>query len=94
MHNHEFDGQRCLPGLHMAGYVIIGDVKSRKISSVLMQAGESLEREVNFSVFLKSEFVNRLKTNDQFISRVVESSMMFLIGKASEFIDMADIQTA
>lgn len=61
--------------------IIIGDVMSRKISGVLMKAGESLDREINFSVFTKDEYVNRLKNNDHFITRVMEKPMMFLRGE-------------
>ena len=65
--------------------IIIGNVKSRKVSSVLMQAGESLEREINFSIFTKDELVNRLKNNDHFITRVIDKPIMFLIGDESDF---------
>jgi len=65
--------------------IIIGDVKSRKISSALLEAGDSLQREINFTVFTKDEFVNRLKDNDHFITRVVNKPMMFLIGDESDF---------
>jgi predicted nucleotidyltransferase len=69
--------------------MIIGEVTSRKISSVLLKAGESLEREINFSVFPKNEFVNRLKINDHFITRVIEKPLLFLIGEENDFRNLA-----
>ena len=74
--------------------MIIGDVKSRKISSVLLQAGESLDREINFSVFPKNELVNRLKINDHFITRVIEKPMLFLIGEENDFIGLVEKEPA
>lgn len=69
--------------------LIIGDITSRKISGVLMEAGESLEREINFSVFTKDEFVKRLQNNDHFITRIAEKPLMFLIGEESDFRELA-----
>lgn len=69
--------------------IIIGDVKSRKISGALLKAGKSLEREINFSVFTEREFMNRLKDRDHFITRIIEEPMMFLVGESSEFRNMA-----
>jgi len=69
--------------------IIKGDVKSRKISSALLEAGELLQRELNFTIFTREEFRSRIKNNDHFITRVVNKPMMFLIGDESDFRSLA-----
>jgi len=70
--------------------IIIGDTRSRKLSSVLMKAGESLEREINCSVFSRNEFIGRLQKHDHFISRILEEPVLFLVGDPDEFSQLSE----
>lgn len=64
---------------------IIGNVSSRKISSALLNAGSKLNREINFSIFKKDEFIQRLKSKDHFITSIIKESKIFVIGNPNEF---------
>lgn len=64
---------------------IIGNVSSRKISSALLNAGSELNREINFSIFKKDEFEQRLKSKDHFIISIIKESKIFVIGNPDEF---------
>jgi len=64
---------------------IIGNVSSRKISSVLLNVGSKLNREINFSIFKIDEFKQRLKNKDHFISSIIKESKIFVIGNSNEF---------
>jgi len=44
--------------------MIIGNVSSRKLSGLLLEAGEVVSREINYSVMHYDELINRLKNND------------------------------
>jgi len=70
--------------------LLIGDVSSRKLSNVLLEVGETIEREVNYSIFKRNEFTERLRTRDHFISRIIATPMLFIIGDSNEFRSMAE----
>lgn len=70
--------------------LIMGTVSSRKISADLMEAGRTLQREVNFSVFSPREFAQRVNEGDHFLSRLLEQPKLFIIGDAHEFSDLAE----
>ena len=65
--------------------LIIGNVSSRKISSVLLSAGSKLNREINFSVFSLKEIKKRIKDNDHFITSIFKEPKIFVIGDSDEF---------
>ncbi|NOX88435.1 MAG: nucleotidyltransferase domain-containing protein [Calditrichaeota bacterium] len=69
--------------------IVIGNVSSRKLSSLMLHAGNELRREINFSVFSLSEFKNRLKKNDHFITTIIKEPKIFIIGDSDEFDRMA-----
>ena len=64
---------------------VIGNVSSRKISNALLNAGSELNREINFSVFKKDEFLQRLENKDHFITSVIKEPKIFVIGNPGEF---------
>ncbi|MCK4559740.1 MAG: nucleotidyltransferase domain-containing protein [Calditrichia bacterium] len=65
--------------------MIIGNLSTRKVSGSMLQAGNELKREVNFSIFSLNEFKDRLKNNDHFISTVMKEPKIFIIKDLDEF---------
>lgn len=65
--------------------IIVGEARSRKISSVLLKAGASLQREINFCILTRDEFMNRIRNKDHFIKRLIEKPVLFLVGGESDF---------
>jgi predicted nucleotidyltransferase len=65
--------------------MIIGDVSGRKISGAMIQAGNELNREVNFNIFSENEFSGRLISKDHFINSIYKESKLFIIGDPDEF---------
>ena len=64
--------------------MIIGDISGRKISSAMIQAGNELNKEVNFNIISPDEFSRRLKSNDHFINSIYQESKLFIIGDPDE----------
>lgn len=65
--------------------LIIGNASSRKISHALINAGAELNREINFSIFKKDEFLQRLENKDHFITSIIKEPTIFVIGNPGEF---------
>ena len=65
--------------------MIIGNLSTRKVSGSMLQAGNELKREVNFSIFSLNEFKERLKNNDHFISTIMKEPKIFIIKDSDEF---------
>lgn len=65
--------------------LIIGDVGSKKISNILLDAGSTLDREINFSIFKKDEFIQRLNSKNHFITSIINESKIFVLGNPDEF---------
>ncbi|NVM04473.1 MAG: nucleotidyltransferase domain-containing protein [Candidatus Helarchaeota archaeon] len=65
--------------------LIIGNVSSRKISSILLSAGSKLNREINFSVFSLEEIEKRIKNSEHFITSVFKEPKIFVVGDFDEF---------
>jgi predicted nucleotidyltransferase len=65
--------------------MIIGDLSTREISGSMLNAGNELNREINFSVYSLNEFKDRLKNNDHFISSVFNKPKIFVKGNSDEF---------
>jgi predicted nucleotidyltransferase len=64
--------------------MVIGDVGLRKLSGLLSGISEQIGREINPHVFTVTEFRKRKKQNNHFISRVLESPIIFIIGSEHE----------
>ena len=65
--------------------MIIGNISLRKLISVLSGISEKTGREINPHVFDKTEFLQRIRNNDHFISNVTAAKKIFLLGKEDEF---------
>jgi len=64
---------------------IVGDVDSSVVQNIVREEEEKLGREINFSIMSMEEFVNRKRTNDPFIYRVMTQSRTMLIGDDEKF---------
>lgn len=60
--------------------MIVGDITSRRVSTLLSPAKNELRREINFVVYSEKEFKRRIVKKDHFISGVVKSPKIFLKG--------------
>ena len=65
--------------------MIIGTVSSKSISSLVMNAGQEMQREINYSVFPLQEVKNRLRNKDHFFRTIWSESKIFFLGNSSEF---------
>jgi len=63
---------------------VIGDVGLRNISALLAGVAEKIGREVNPHVMSQDEFQKRLESNEHFISSVMKSSKLFIIGNEND----------
>lgn len=63
---------------------IIGDVSSRKVSSLLSKEKLELCREINFNLYSKAEFLKRIKQNNHFILSVLKDRKIFLVGNEDD----------
>ena len=64
--------------------MVIGNIPSRKLSSVLSKPKRELGREINYAVFTAKEFRQKAKRNDHFISSVIDAKKIFLTGNKNE----------
>ncbi|MEJ2635779.1 MAG: nucleotidyltransferase domain-containing protein [Calditrichia bacterium] len=65
--------------------MVIGGVTSRNLSGAILEAGQELEREINFSVFSLHEMESRLRNSDHFFTTLFYEPKLFVIGNSSEF---------
>jgi predicted nucleotidyltransferase len=70
--------------------MVIGDVTFREAVSALRPAQDDLGREVNPSVYSLSEFGDRVRKADHFISTVLDEPKIFIVGDEDGF--RADVQ--
>jgi predicted nucleotidyltransferase len=63
---------------------VIGDISHRKLSSILNKEKQNLAREINFNLYSKAEFLNRLKTGNHFILSVLKDKNIFLVGNEND----------
>jgi len=69
--------------------MIIGDVGLRKISALIAPACQQIERELNPHTLAAENFSARLLENDVFLTNVMRSKKLFLIGGEDELSAMA-----
>ena len=65
--------------------MIIGTVSSKSISGPVMNAGQEMQREINYSVFPLPEVKKRLRNKDHFFRTIYSESKIFILGNSSEF---------
>jgi uncharacterized protein len=65
--------------------MVIGKVSFKDVVSALSQAQESLEREINPTVYSSKEFLQKVETGHNFIANVIKNDKIFIIGDQCEF---------
>ena len=64
--------------------MVIGQLGLRDLSGLLSGIEEKIGREVNPYVLQEAEFRKRVRTKEHFVSQVMESSKLFIIGSPHE----------
>jgi DNA-binding transcriptional ArsR family regulator len=64
---------------------IVGSVNLDILNFIIKEEEEKMGRELNYSVMSIEEFLNRKRTNDSFIYRILTQSRTMLIGDDSKF---------
>ena len=69
--------------------IVIGDISFAEVVSALSAAQESLSREINPSVYPPDEFKARLSEKQHFLTSVMNSAKIFIIGSTNELDEVA-----
>lgn len=69
--------------------LVIGDISSRELSSLLSEQKIKLQREINFTTTSSTEFKEKINGRNHFISSIVSEKKIFLIGNEYEFREFA-----
>jgi len=64
--------------------MVIGDISSKELSSILSKPKKELMREINYVVFSLSEFINKAIKKDHFINSVLKNKKIYIAGSEDE----------
>jgi predicted nucleotidyltransferase len=64
--------------------MVIGEISSKELSSILSKPKKELMREINYAVFSLKEFINKVKQKDHFLSSVLKDKKIFIVGSENE----------
>ena len=64
--------------------MVIGLIGLRKLTALLSDASTQIDREINPYVLNAGEFIKRKQNRDHFITRVLETPRIFIIGSENE----------
>ena len=64
--------------------MVIGDISSKEISSILSKPKKELMREINYVVFSLNEFINKAIQKDHFINSVLKNKKIYIVGNVDE----------
>ena len=64
---------------------LVGDINVNVLQIIVKEEEEKMGRELNYSAMTMEEFMNRKRTNDPFIFRVLTQSRTMLIGDDEKF---------
>lgn len=67
---------------------IVGNVNLDILNFIIKEEEGKMEREINYSVMSMEEFLNRKRTNDQFMYRILTQSRTMLIGDDEKFCEI------
>ncbi len=70
--------------------LIIGDVKFRSLTMVLSEAEEILTRSINPTLYSSKEFIKKVIDHNSFITNIVQSEKLFVIGSENELTRMVE----
>jgi uncharacterized protein len=63
---------------------VVGEVSLRKLAPALRRASETLAREINPVVLSQAELKSRIRKHDHFVTTVLDSPKIFLVGDAAD----------
>jgi len=63
---------------------IVGNFSLKKISSVITPIAKQLQREVNPVLYSKAEFISKVRAKEHFITSVMHSKKLWLVGEENE----------
>jgi predicted nucleotidyltransferase len=69
--------------------MVIGEIGLRSLSRILQGLAEDFGREINPYVLSRNEFINRKSETEHFISKVLVSPKLFIIGDENDLKTMA-----
>ena len=64
--------------------MVIGDISSKELSSILSKPKKELMREINYAVFSLNEFINKATQKDHFINSVLKDKKIYIVGNEDE----------
>jgi predicted nucleotidyltransferase len=64
--------------------MVIGDLGLRKLTELLSGTSEKISREINPYVMNAEEFRRRTQSKEHFVSRIIESPKIFIVGNDDE----------
>lgn len=67
---------------------VIGDVGLRTLSNALKESADTLSREINPHVMTLNEFITRKEKEEHFITHVINSPRLMIIGSENEFTEL------
>jgi len=69
--------------------MIIGEIAMRQLSGLLSGVSGQIGREINPHIFSMKEFLKRKRAKDHFLTQVLESPKIFIIGNENELAELA-----
>ncbi len=69
--------------------MIIGDIAMRQLTGLLSGVSGQIGREINPHILRIKEFLKRKSAKDHFLTQVLESPKIFIIGKENELTELA-----
>ncbi len=64
--------------------MVIGSITSKELSSILSKPKRELTREINYAVFPRQEFIERIRNKDHFLNTVLRGKKIFIVGNKDE----------
>lgn len=64
--------------------MVIGDISSKELSTMISKPKKELMREINYAVFPAKEFIDRVRRKDHFLNSVLKDKKIFIIGDENE----------
>ncbi len=64
--------------------MVIGEISSKELSSVISMPRKELMREINYAIFPPHEFVGKVKKNNHFLNAILKDKKIFIVGDENE----------
>ena len=70
--------------------MVIGSIAFRELVSILMPVEENMQRPVNPTLYSVDEFRRKLNENNNFVTNVLKSEKLFVMGTANDLAGLAE----